>query len=84
MPYKNGHEVLQWILSQQSLCGLPVVVLISSNQDSDILGAYAGGVSGYLIKPGAPRELDSIARALKDFWLVHNRTTAEILNSANR
>ena len=82
MPYKNGHEVIEWIRSQQSLCGLPVVVLTSSNQDSDLVRAYSNGVSGYLIKPGAPRELESIARALKEYWLVHNRTATEVVGVA--
>lgn len=76
MPFKNGIEVLQWIRSQQSLCGLPVVVLTSSNQDTDIVQAYASGVNGYLVKPGSLKELESIIRALKDYWLTHNRTAA--------
>jgi len=78
MPYKNGFEVLQWIRAQQSLNGLPVIVLTSSNQDTDIVRAYASGVSGYVVKPGSPRELESIARALKDYWLIHNRAATEL------
>lgn len=73
MPFKNGIEVLQWIRSQPVLCGLPVVVLTSSNQDTDLVRAYTNGVNGYLVKPGSLRELESIARALKDYWLTHNR-----------
>lgn len=79
MPYKNGFEVLQWIRSQESLRLLPVIVLTSSNQDKDIVRAYTSGASGYLIKPGSPRELESIARALRDYWLVHNRTATELM-----
>src|SRR5687768_6581439 len=79
MPYKSGLEVLQWIRSQPSMCALPVVVLTSSNQDSDMVRAYSNGVNGYLLKPGNPKELESIARAVKDYWLTHNRT----VNSCN-
>jgi CheY-like chemotaxis protein len=79
MPYKNGLEVLQWIRAQQSLFGLPVVVLTSSNQDTDIVRAYESGVSGYLIKPGSPKDLEAIARALKDYWLIHNRPATSLL-----
>jgi CheY-like chemotaxis protein len=82
MPYKTGHEVLQWIRAQQSLSGLPVVVLTSSNQDKDIVRAYTNGVSGYVVKPGSPKELESIARALKDDWLIHNRTATEVAMAA--
>lgn len=78
MPYKTGHEVLLWIRSQESLCGLPVVVLTSSNQDTDMVRAYSNGVSGYVVKPGNPKELESIARALRDYWLVHNRTATAV------
>lgn len=76
MPLKSGLEVLKWIRTQPATCALPVVVLSSSDQDSDIHRAYTEGVNGYLVKPGNPKELEAMVRALKDFWLTYNRATS--------
>src|SRR5438105_4593110 len=52
IPIKSGLEVLKWIRSQPSLSTLPVVVVTSSTQDSDIHRAYIMGTNSYLVKPG--------------------------------
>lgn len=74
MPLKSGLEVLKWIRSQPATCALPVIVLSSSDHDTDIHRAYIQGVNGYLVKPGNPRELETMVRALKDYWLTFNRS----------
>src|SRR5436853_7281216 len=60
MPGKHGLEVLKWVKNQPALMDIPVVVLTSSNQESDIERAYEGGASGYFVKPGDPGELQAI------------------------
>ena len=72
MPGKSGHDVLKWIRSEPSTSTLPVIVLTSSNQESDIDRAYQMGVNGYLIKPGKPNELVSMVKGIKDHWLSQN------------
>jgi hypothetical protein len=52
---------------------LLVVVLTSSNQESDIHQAYVQGANGYLLKPSKPEEMLVMARAIKDYWLTQNR-----------
>jgi CheY-like chemotaxis protein len=74
MPAKSGLEVLKWIRAQPSVCVLPVIMLSSSSQDVDIHRAYIQGANGYLTKPSSPDKLLEMVKALKDYWLVQNRT----------
>jgi CheY-like chemotaxis protein len=75
MPGVSGIEVLKWIRTTPSTCALPVIVLTSSNQDSDVHRAYVQGANGYLVKPSKIEEMIPMARALKDYWLLQNRTS---------
>ena len=73
MPKKSGLEVLQWIRSKSSVPTIPVVVMTSSVQDSDLHRAYQEGANAYLVKPSSHTELIEMVKAIKDFWLTHNR-----------
>ncbi len=73
MPKKSGLEVLQGIRLEPSVRTLPVIVLTSSLQDSDIHRAYLNGANAYLAKPSQPDGLLAIAKAIQDFWLSQNR-----------
>jgi CheY-like chemotaxis protein len=73
LPYRHGLEVLSWLRQQPDLRGLPVLILSSSSRPDDIAGAYDKGASGYLVKPNSLEEMGALVRAVRDFWLVHNR-----------
>ena len=69
MPGINGHEVLQWIRSDESLDTIPVVILSSSVNHMDVELAYRLRANSYLRKP---QDLDQFLTALdgvKSFWL---------------
>ena len=72
MPRKSGIEVLKWIREEPSAQTLPVIVLTSSLQDSDIQRAYVQGANAYLAKPSQPEGLVDMAKAIRDFWLTRN------------
>jgi len=74
MPGKGGLDVLQWVRSQPALSHIPVVVLTSSNQDSDVQRAGQLGANGYLIKPGEPDELVRMISELHQYWLIENHS----------
>src|SRR6266540_1854519 len=82
MPGKSGFDVLKWVRTQPATSTLPVVVLTSSNQDSDIHRAYLLGANGYLIKPGKPDELLVMVKGIRDYWLTQNRIPATYVNLA--
>jgi CheY-like chemotaxis protein len=72
LPFKSGHEVLQWIREQPKLKTLVVVVLTSSNQPSDIRRCYALGANSYLVKPPTPEQLVELAKSFRWYWLEYN------------
>lgn len=73
LPFKSGHDVLQWIRKQPQLETLVVVVLTSSNEPQDIKRCYALGANSYLVKPPTPEELINMAKSFKWYWLEYNR-----------
>src|SRR5262249_27086302 len=50
MPGVSGLDVLRWIKGQPHLACVIVIVLSSSNNDSDIHEAYGLGARSYLVK----------------------------------
>jgi CheY-like chemotaxis protein len=72
MPGKSGLEVLDWIQKQPAISTLPILMLTSSSQEKDVRKAYLLGANGYLLKPSTPDGMESLARAIKDFWLSKN------------
>jgi CheY-like chemotaxis protein len=72
LPKVGGHEVLAWIRSQPELKSLPVVVLTSSAQSSDVLRAYELGVTSYLRKIANPAEFGQAVRVILKYWLELN------------
>lgn len=73
LPYKNGHEVLQWIRSQPAFEKLVVIVLTSSDEPVDLKRSYQLGANSYVVKPPTPEQLLDLAEAFKLWWLRHNR-----------
>lgn len=82
MSGKHGFDVLQWVRTQPHLLEMPVVVLTSSNQESDIHRAYLLGASGFFIKPGDPDELIQIVEAIQEHWLEENPSRTGFLDIA--
>jgi CheY-like chemotaxis protein len=72
LPKIPGHDVLAWIRQRPELCGLVVIVLSSSKENSDIEKAYRLGTNAYMVKPSALNELVDAIKALQMFWLRYN------------
>ncbi len=51
MPKMGGIEFLKELRADPTLCKLPVVVLTTSMQGSEIAAAYEYHVAGYILKP---------------------------------
>ena len=73
LPRRSGLEVLEWMRAQVGLKRIPVVVLTSSQQPSDINRAYDLGANSYLVKPVSFDTLLEMARALNLYWLLFNK-----------
>jgi CheY-like chemotaxis protein len=72
LPRRSGLEVLEWRRQQPGLRRLPVAILTSSNQMSDVNRAYDLGANSYLVKPVAPAAMVDLVKLLGLYWLVVN------------
>ena len=79
LPYVLGMEVLAWIRQQPSLKRLIVIILSASVNEGDIAKAYELGVNAFLVKPSDLDTLADMSKALKLFWLTHNKSPLEFL-----
>ncbi|MBD6614745.1 response regulator [Komarekiella sp. 'clone 1'] len=73
MPRKSGFEVLEWLRQQPELKRLPVIVLTTSKEKTDIHKAYDLGVNSYLVKPIAFNDLTAMIKLLDDYWVNLNQ-----------
>jgi CheY-like chemotaxis protein len=60
MPHKDGREVLREIKSDSRLCGIPIIVLTTSNEREDVRRCYALGANRFICKPQTYAELQII------------------------
>lgn len=78
MPGTTGLQVLQWIRTHRDVSTMVVIILTSSNQQSDIQHCYASGANGYLVKPVDIDAMVGMAQSIKGFWLTQNRSLATL------
>jgi len=71
MPRKNGFDVLEWIRGQSALHGIPVVMVTSSQIDTDMNKSLELGAKAYLVKPIAFDDLKQLLTATEEFLSAH-------------
>ncbi|HEU5162503.1 MAG TPA: response regulator, partial [Thermoanaerobaculia bacterium] len=57
MPYLDGFEVLAAMRNESALQDVPVIILTSVQQESDVVRGFALGADDYVVKPFNPMEL---------------------------
>ncbi len=65
MPRKDGREALREIKSDETLRQIPIVVLITSKSDEDIIRSYRLGVNSFITKPVTFEGLVEVMRTLQ-------------------
>lgn len=73
LPKIDGLEVLRRLKADARTRGIPVVVLTSSKEQTDVVRSYDLGVNSYIVKPV---DFESFAAAVKDlgfYWLLLNQ-----------
>lgn len=68
MPKMGGLEFLKELRADLALSNLPVVVLTTSRQDSDLASAYQYNVAGYIIKPITFTSFVETIDVLNRYW----------------
>jgi two-component system response regulator len=72
LPVIDGLEVLRRIRAEERFRRLPVVILTSSNEDSDKLAGYGLGANSYVRKPVDFRQFSDAVIRLGLYWLLVN------------
>jgi two-component system, response regulator len=72
MPRVHGLEVLKQIRENPKTKNLPVVILTSSKEDSDLIQSYNLGCNAYVRKPVDFNQFAEAVKQLGLFWLVLN------------
>ena len=74
MPRMDGLEVLQRIRADERLRRMPVVILSSSREESDLVRSWNLGVNAYVVKPVDIDQFFAAVKTLGKFWAVINET----------
>jgi two-component system, response regulator len=73
LPKVDGLEVLRRIRSNPETRYIPVVVLTSSREDSDIIASYELNVNSYIVKPVDFDKFTESVKQLGLYWALFNQ-----------
>ena len=76
LPKINGLEVLKKIKSDPRTKLIPVVILTTSIEDSDLVSGYELGANSYVRKPVNYHEFTEAVKSLGSYWLFLNERTS--------
>lgn len=73
LPKIDGLEVLRKIKSDPVRSKIPIVVLTSSQQESDLVHSYDLGVNSYIVKPVDFDQFTKAVQLIGFYWLLLNK-----------
>ena len=68
MPGMNGLDLLRWVRNEPSVAGIPVLVMTTSDAETDVLEAYSLKANCFIKKPDDLTEFARIMRKIEVFW----------------
>jgi len=74
LPKLDGIDVLKRIRADGRTSMIPVVVLTSSNEESDIINCYKYGANSFICKPVDFEQFVEASRQMGAYWLSLNIT----------
>ncbi len=76
MPKVDGIEVLKKIKESSELKNIPVVMLTSSQMETDLVKSYKLGANAFVVKPIDFTEFMSTIKNIALFWVITNKTSS--------
>jgi two-component system, response regulator len=73
MPKIDGLDVLERIKNDDRTRSIPVVIMSSSDQESDMQHSYARHANSYIVKPVDFREFTDQVSSIGQYWMKVNR-----------
>jgi two-component system response regulator len=68
MPRMDGRTALAQIKNEPELRKIPIIVLTTSREETDVLCSYDKGASSYITKPANFDELVSVLKTVGSYW----------------
>ena len=78
LPKMDGREVLVEVKGDIDLKTIPIVILTTSDTETDITRSYQLQANCYLTKPVRLEEFENLVKSVNDFWL----TKVKLMNVA--
>jgi CheY-like chemotaxis protein len=72
LPKVDGIDVLRHARQNLAWKQIPIVILTTSQQDTDIQAAYLLGVNSYIVKPVDFPAFFEVVKTIKMYWLLTN------------
>lgn len=87
MPGMGGKEFLMHVKAHSDLCGIPIVVLTTSDSELDISECYEMHAAGYIQKPTCLDELKDVMENVITYWrasclLARDSSPVDIVGTA--
>jgi CheY-like chemotaxis protein len=73
MPKLDGIDVLRILKADAATRAIPIVMLTSSNEESDIVRSYDLGVNSYIVKPVEFTKFVEEVSKLGIYWIAMNK-----------
>jgi len=73
MPKLDGVDVLRAMKAEEKTRGVPVVILTSSHEESDLVKSYRLGVNSYVVKPVDFDKFAEVVTEVGLYWMVCNK-----------
>lgn len=74
MPRMDGLEVLRRMRADPRTRHLPVVMMTSSSEESDLVASYDLGANSYIVKPVDFDNFTEAVRVIGTYWLLLNQS----------
>ena len=74
LPKIDGLEVLKRLKADPRTMAIPIVMLTSSNEQSDLVRSYQLGVNSYIVKPVNFERFAQAVRELGMYWVLLNQS----------
>ena len=68
MPMKDGREALREIKSDPELRSIPIVILTTSKEESDVRMTYETGAASFITKPLTFNEWSKMVETMGRYW----------------
>ncbi len=69
MPRMDGHTFLSELKNDPDLAAIPVVIVTTSDEESDVVRSYELHAAAFITKPIGLDQIGNVVRAIEEFWL---------------